>query len=103
MCTEISVLQIKRKLPKVNRLLAARILENEEAEDEMKDVDDPHTKKKSSKKKKALSSDILKDERFKALFENKVQIIDFLPSLLLSILIFLNGVIFCSLYRTFTS
>ena len=57
-------------------------------------MDDPHMKKKSSKKKKSLSSDILKDERFKALFENKVQIIDFLHALMLSLLILSNGTIF---------
>lgn len=63
-----SRITIKRKLPKVNRTLAARILENEEAEDEKKDADNA---KKTSKKKKGLSSDVLKDERFAAMFENK--------------------------------
>lgn len=66
-----SFLQIKRKLPKVNRVLAARILEDEEAENETKDADGDDIKKKS-KKKKALSSDVFKDERFTAMFENKV-------------------------------
>lgn len=64
-------LQIRRKLPKVNRNLAARILENEEAENEEKDADENETKKKS-KKKKGLSAEILKDERFAELFTNKV-------------------------------
>lgn len=65
-----SRITIKAKLPKVNRNLAARLLENEEAEDEMTNADDTDTKKKS-KKNKGLSSKILKDERFADLFENK--------------------------------
>lgn len=76
-------MQIKRKLPKVNRLLAARALADEEAEDEMKDVDDAQ-KKKSSKKNKGTSN-ILKDDRFKAMFENKVQIIYVLPLFVVSL------------------
>lgn len=64
------LLQIKRKLPKVNRVLAARLLD-EEAENESKDEDGADAKKKS-KKKNRLSSEILKDERFAAMFENKV-------------------------------
>lgn len=67
-----SISQIKRKLPKVNRLLAARLLENQEAEGEVTVVDDPNVKKISSKKKKGLTSEILKDDRFTAMFENKV-------------------------------
>ncbi|KAJ0102546.1 hypothetical protein Patl1_05478 [Pistacia atlantica] len=63
-------MQLKRKLPNVNCGLAARILENEEVEDESKDVDDNETKKKS-KKKKGLGSDDFKDERFVAMFEIK--------------------------------
>lgn len=66
------LLQLKRKLPKVNRGLAARLLENEEAENEKKDVDADDENKKKLKKKKALSSDVFKDERFAAMFENKV-------------------------------
>lgn len=54
----------------MNRTLAARILENEEVDDEKKDAD---YAKKTSKKKKGLSSDVLKDERFAAMFENKVK------------------------------
>ncbi|XP_059667403.1 uncharacterized protein LOC132312873 [Cornus florida] len=65
-----SRITIKRKLPKVNRILAARLLENEEAENEKKDADSADTKK-TSKKKKGLSSEVLKDERFAAMFENK--------------------------------
>ncbi|KAL6970014.1 hypothetical protein U1Q18_029722 [Sarracenia purpurea var. burkii] len=65
-----SRITIKRKLPKVNRVLAARLLENEEAENERKDEIGADTKK-TSKKKKGLSIDILKDERFAAMFENK--------------------------------
>ncbi|XP_015902996.3 uncharacterized protein LOC107435875 [Ziziphus jujuba] len=63
-----SRITIKRKLPKVNRSLAARILVNEEA-NENKDTDGNEIKKKS--KKKELSSEIFKDERFAKMFENK--------------------------------
>lgn len=67
-------LQIKRKLPKVNRVLAARLLEDEEAEAEaeVSNVDDSSTKKKTLKKRKVLGSELLKDERFAVMFENKV-------------------------------
>ncbi|KAI7984381.1 Nucleolar protein 10 [Camellia lanceoleosa] len=65
-----SRITIKRKLPKVNRVLAARLLENEAAENEKKDEDGADAKK-TSKKKKGLRSDDLKDERFAAIFENK--------------------------------
>lgn len=65
-------MQIKRKLPKVNRVLAARLLENDEAENENKESEDNESKKKS-KKKKGLDSEVLKDERFTAMFENKVK------------------------------
>lgn len=64
-------LQIKRKLPKVNRSLAARLLENDEAEAGNNETVDPDTKKKS-KKKKGLTTEILKDKRFGAMFENEV-------------------------------
>ncbi|KAM5548387.1 hypothetical protein ABKV19_000017 [Rosa sericea] len=60
----------KRKLPKVNQKFAERFLEYEEAENETKDIDENETNK-PSKKKKALDINILKDERFKAMFENK--------------------------------
>lgn len=63
-------LQIRKKLPKVNRQLAARILENEGAEDENKDADVEI--KKTSKKKKVISSDIFKDERFAEMFRDEV-------------------------------
>ncbi|KAI8559179.1 hypothetical protein RHMOL_Rhmol04G0153000 [Rhododendron molle] len=65
-----SRITIKRKLPKVNRILAARLLEDEEAENERKDEDGADAKKKS-KKRKRFSSEILKDERFAPMFENK--------------------------------
>ena len=64
-------LQIKRKLPKVNRGLAARLLEDEDAENEGRDIDNGDTKK-ISKKKKGLTSEVMKDDRFAAMFENKV-------------------------------
>lgn len=68
-----SRITIKRKLPKVNRLLAARLLEDEEAEAEaeVNTVDDSSTKKKTSKKRKILGNELLKDERFAVMFENK--------------------------------
>ncbi|KAJ8570780.1 hypothetical protein K7X08_037752 [Anisodus acutangulus] len=59
---------IKRKLPKVNRSLVTQILENEEAENIKEDVDGVDAKK-TSKKKKGLTSDIMKDDRFKRMFE----------------------------------
>lgn len=63
--------QIQRKLPKVNRDLAARLLENEDTEAGDK-VDDLIVKKTSSKRKKGVGSELLEDERFKALFEKEV-------------------------------
>lgn len=66
---------MKRKIPKVkvNQELAVRIVENEEAENTKKDIDDNESKKTSKKKKKgALSTEIFKDERFAQMFENKV-------------------------------
>jgi ribosome biogenesis protein ENP2 len=65
-------LQIKRKLPKVNRGLATRLLETEDTENEKRDaVEDDKTKKKSAKKK-GISMQDLEDDRFKAIFTNKV-------------------------------
>ncbi|KAL0404824.1 UNVERIFIED_CONTAM: Nucleolar protein 10 [Sesamum radiatum] len=71
-----SRITIKRKLPKVNRALAARLLEEEEELNENKGADDADVQKtsdakKTSKKKKGLTSEVLKDERFTAMFENK--------------------------------
>ncbi|KAK9091762.1 hypothetical protein Sjap_024939 [Stephania japonica] len=60
---------IKRKLPKVNRELAARILENEGTEEV--EVKDDEGDKKNKKKKKGLDSGLMKDERFAAMFENE--------------------------------
>ncbi|CDP09542.1 unnamed protein product [Coffea canephora] len=65
-----SRITIKRKLPKVNRGLAARLLEDEDAENEGRDIDNGDTKK-ISKKKKGLTSEVMKDDRFAAMFENK--------------------------------
>ncbi|KAL2243481.1 UNVERIFIED_CONTAM: hypothetical protein Sindi_0466100, partial [Sesamum indicum] len=53
---------IKRKLPKVNRALAARLLEVEEELNENKGADDADVQK-TSKKKKGLTSQVPKDER----------------------------------------
>ncbi|KAM7505254.1 hypothetical protein LguiB_004158 [Lonicera macranthoides] len=67
-----SQITIKRKLPKVNRTLAARLLENEEGETEKKDSDEAAViTKKTSKKRKGLTTEVMKDERFAAMFENK--------------------------------
>ncbi|KAL2245932.1 UNVERIFIED_CONTAM: hypothetical protein Sindi_2861400, partial [Sesamum indicum] len=62
---------IKRKLPKVNRALAARLLEEEEELNENMGADDADVQK-TSKKKKGLTSEVFKHERFTAMFENKV-------------------------------
>lgn len=66
-------MQVRKKLPKVNRALAARLLETEEAENEKRDEDaDDGETKKASKKKKGLSMQDLQDDRFKAIFTNEV-------------------------------
>ncbi|KAK9740743.1 hypothetical protein RND81_03G057300 [Saponaria officinalis] len=56
---------MKRRLPKVNREKARKLLENEEAEKET----DADANKPLKKKKKAISSDILNDDRFTDFFE----------------------------------
>lgn len=66
------MLQIQKRLPKVNRLLAARLHQEEEEEEEMANTDDIGAKKKS-KKNKGLNTEILRDTRFAAIFEDKVQ------------------------------
>ncbi|KAI3460683.1 hypothetical protein Pfo_017346 [Paulownia fortunei] len=71
-----SRITIKRKLPKVNRTLAARLLEEEEEQNDKKVADGADTQKtsdakKTSKKKKGLTSEVLTDERFTAMFEDK--------------------------------
>ncbi|KAF3633235.1 putative transcription factor ORG2 [Capsicum annuum] len=60
----------KRKLPKVNRGLYGELLENEEAENLKENVDGIDAKK-TSKKKRGLTIDNLKDERFKRIIENE--------------------------------
>lgn len=65
-------LQIKRKLPKVNRTLAARLFETEDIENEKRDDVEENETKKSSKKKKGISMQDLEDDRFKDLFTNEV-------------------------------
>ncbi|CAJ1952162.1 unnamed protein product [Sphenostylis stenocarpa] len=64
-----SRITVRKKLPKVNRALAARLLESEEAENEKRDADDET--KRASKKKKGISMQDLEDERFKAIFTDK--------------------------------
>ncbi|KAG5134221.1 hypothetical protein JHK82_025409 [Glycine max] len=67
-----SRITVRKKLPKVNRALAARLLETEEAENEKRDEDaDDGETKKASKKKKGLSMQDLQDDRFKAIFTNE--------------------------------
>lgn len=66
----LCLLQIKRRLPKVNRGIFKNLLENEEAETK-KDADDADIKKKS-KKRKGLNAEVLKDGRFDPLFKNTV-------------------------------
>ncbi|KAL9996885.1 putative transcription factor WD40-like family [Helianthus debilis subsp. tardiflorus] len=61
---------IKKKLPKVNRSLAKRLLEDEELEATKKETDVVDTKK-PNKKKKGLTSDVLQDDRFKSLFNDE--------------------------------
>lgn len=58
-----------RKLPKVNKVLAARLLENEEAETERKNADDAVVKKKS-RKKNGLTAEVIRDDRFNIMFKN---------------------------------
>lgn len=65
---------LKRKLPKVNRNLAKKILEMDEAESD-KDAE-PADAKKSSKRKKEPISDLMDDERFKDLFTKEDYEID---------------------------
>lgn len=81
-------------------MLAARILENEEAEKELKDVDDAQTKKKSSKKNKGLTSEILKDNRFKAMFENQVQYYFYFPTIAKSAICLVNHLLLFNIVNT---
>ncbi|KAL1534145.1 nucleolar protein 10-like [Salvia divinorum] len=67
---------IKRKLPKVNRTLAARLLEAEEEQNDEKVADVAETQentgaKKGPKRKRGLTTEVLKDERFTSMFEDK--------------------------------
>ncbi|CAH9062544.1 unnamed protein product [Cuscuta europaea] len=64
-----SRITIKRKLPKVNKAFASKLLDNEEAE--KVEGDGVDAKKASKKKKGPTSSEILEDQRFSAMFENK--------------------------------
>ncbi|XP_004514900.1 uncharacterized protein [Cicer arietinum] len=66
-----SRITIKRKLPKVNRDLAARLLKDEDVENEKRDAAEDEETKKASNKKKGLSMQDLQDERFKAIFTNE--------------------------------
>ncbi|CAN6898427.1 unnamed protein product [Brassica oleracea] len=61
----------KRRLPKVNRDLAATLQNEEDAEEEKKSVEDEEAAKKASKKKKlGLSDENFTDGRFGAMFQN---------------------------------
>lgn len=77
-CIYALFVQLKRKLPKVNRDLAARLLKEQEAEDREGENADDENMTKKKKKNKGISSDILKDERFAILFENKVLLASYL-------------------------
>uniref|UniRef100_A0A1D1XHZ7 Nucleolar protein 10 n=1 Tax=Anthurium amnicola TaxID=1678845 RepID=A0A1D1XHZ7_9ARAE len=66
-----SRITIRRKLPKVNRLYAASILENQETDEAEADRGDNSDKKRKLKKRKLVCSELLKDERFAAMFEDK--------------------------------
>ncbi|URD76256.1 Nucleolar protein [Musa troglodytarum] len=59
---------IQKRLAKVNRLLATRL--HFAGESEMENMDDTVAQKKS-KKNRGLTSEILRDTRFAAMFENK--------------------------------
>lgn len=66
-------LQKKRRLPDVNRDLAATLLKEEDGEEEKKSAEDEEAAKKASKKKKpGLSDENFTDGRFSAMFENQV-------------------------------
>ncbi|KAJ6425973.1 hypothetical protein OIU84_026536 [Salix udensis] len=65
----VSRITVPKKLPKVNRKLAASVIEKE-AEIEQIEADKNETKT-ASRKKKGLGQEIFEDERFKALFEDK--------------------------------
>ncbi|KAJ0246784.1 Embryo sac development arrest 7 [Hirschfeldia incana] len=61
----------KRRLPKVNRDLAASLVNEEDGEEEKKSAEDEEAAKKASKKKKpGLSDENFKDGRFGDMFEN---------------------------------
>ncbi|XP_042060684.1 nucleolar protein 10-like [Salvia splendens] len=67
---------IKRKLPKVNRTLAARLLDAEKEQNDDKDADVAETQektgaKKGPKRKRGLTTEVLKDERFTSMFEDE--------------------------------
>jgi len=83
---------LKRKLPKVNRNLAKKILEMEEVGND-KDAE-PADAKKSSKRKKEPIGDLMDDERFKELFTKEV----LLPYFVISVIFSLLSGIFCMCY-----
>ncbi|CAL9779248.1 unnamed protein product [Musa acuminata subsp. burmannicoides] len=65
---QASHITIQKRLPKVNRLLAARLHIAEESE--MENMDDTVAKKKSNKNR-VLTSEIHRDAHFAAMFKNK--------------------------------
>lgn len=77
---------IKRKLPKVNKNLAARLIATEDDEDVQNEPGDENVsvKKRSSKKKKNTGgSELLKDERFAAMFrDEEFEVDEFSPEYL---------------------
>nr|XP_018684164.1 PREDICTED: uncharacterized protein LOC103995566 [Musa acuminata subsp. malaccensis] len=65
---QASHITIQKRLPKVNRLLTARLHIAEESE--MENMDDTVAKKKSNKNR-VLTSEIHRDAHFAAMFKNK--------------------------------
>ncbi len=60
---------MKKKLPKVNQELAARLLTAGDADTGYEQTDEAAVK---AGKKKKLGANLLKDERFSAMFKDKV-------------------------------
>lgn len=67
-------ISVKKKLPKVNRELAARLLAGAGAEEEITEAPSEGAKKDSQRKKQNIS--LLKDDRFAAIFKNEAFEVD---------------------------
>ena len=80
-------MQVKKKLPKVNRELAARLLAGGGADSVVSDeetIDAPSEGAKKDVQRKKLNTSLLKDDRFAAIFKNEVSslVVNILTSLL---------------------